>query len=222
MRLLILGASGAGKGTQAKVIADYFNINHISTGDWLREEIKKDTALCRAVGKLIDRGYLVPDELMLSIMEEIIDEDDFILDGYPRTLEQVKALDRLCNNMQKPIDMAINITVPDEEIIKRITGRKVCTNCNELYHIDFKPPQVYMVCDVCKGDLIQRVDDTLDTVRKRLEIYHSQFEPILEFYEKKSMLISTTGTGNSKEISENLISLLKKKLNKSALEGRHI
>ena len=212
MRLLILGASGVGKGTQAKIIAKEFGINHIATGDWLREEIKKDTALCRAVGRLIDQGYLVPDELMLSILYEIIHDDDFILDGYPRTLRQAQELDALCNSMNKPIDVALNITVPDEDILQRITGRKVCPSCNEIYHKTFKPSVVFGFCDNCGTKLIQRVDDTLDTVRNRLKIYHSQFEPILDFYEKKSMLISISGVGKSGEISKNLIALLKEKL----------
>ncbi|MDR2183863.1 MAG: adenylate kinase [Clostridiales bacterium] len=218
MRLLILGASGAGKGTQAQAIAKHFGIRHISTGDFLREEIKPNTALCRAVKRLIDRGDLVPDELMLSIVHEILEGDDFILDGFPRTFAQALALDEICEKLGCPIDMALNIHVPDDDIIQRITGRKVCPNGKAMFHIIFYPPKEAFMCDHCGGVLEQRPDDTASTVRHRLRIYHERTLPIIDFYHRQGFLISTGGTGDVAEITQNLIDLLNAKLLVAKLE----
>ena len=212
MRLIILGASGAGKGTQAQAIAKHFNVRHISTGDFLREEVIHDTAICRAVKRLIDRGDLVPDELMLSMMHEVLEGDDFILDGFPRTYAQALALDEICRKLGCQIDMALNIHVPDDEIIQRITGRKVCPECKTMFHIIFHPPKVDFVCDECGGALEQRPDDTASTVRHRLRIHHERTLPIIDFYRRQGLLISSSGTGNADDITKNLISFLQDKL----------
>ena len=212
MRLIILGASGAGKGTQAQAIAKHFNVRHVSTGDFLREETKTDSALCRAVKRLIDRGDLVPDELMLSIVHEVLEGDNFILDGFPRTFAQTLALDEICGNLNSPIDMALNITVPDDEVIQRITGRKVCPNCKAMFHILFYPPKKHFICDHCGCQLEQRPDDTASTVRHRLKIYHERTLPIIDFYERQGLLISTSGIGEADEITNNLIKLLEERL----------
>jgi len=211
MRLIILGASGAGKGTQAKMIAEHFNISHISTGDLLRDEVKRDTALCRAVGRLIDRGYLLPDELMLSIVEEIVEENNVILDGFPRTIHQAVALNKICKNANEPIDMVLHIYVPDEVIIKRITGRKVCPDCGLMYHMEFYPPKNGNTCDSCKTELIQRVDDIDSTVRTRLQIYHEQTEPVIDYYEDQGLLITASGLGEADDISKNLITIMEER-----------
>jgi adenylate kinase len=212
MRLIILGASGAGKGTQAQAIASHFGVRHISTGDLLREEVKYDTALSRAVKRLIDRGDLVPDELMLSIMHEILEGDNFILDGFPRTFAQALALDEICGLLKCPIDMALNIHVPDDDVIQRITGRKVCPDCKAMFHIVFYPPKQNFICDNCGGRLEQRPDDTASTVRHRLKIHHERTLPIIDFYRRQGLLISVSGTGEAEEISKNLIGLLEEKL----------
>jgi len=212
MRLLILGASGAGKGTQAQAIAKHFNVRHVSTGDFLREETKTDSALCRAVKRLIDSGDLVPDELMLSVVYEILEGDNFILDGFPRTFAQALALDEICEKLNTPINMALNIDVPDDDVIQRITGRKVCTECKAMFHILFYPPKDKFICDNCGGTLEQRPDDTASTVRHRLKIYHERTLPIIDFYRRQNMLISTSGVGDAEEITSYLIKLLEERL----------
>jgi len=211
MRLIILGASGAGKGTQAQAIAEHFGVRHVSTGDFLREEIRHDTAICRAVKRLIDRGDLVPDELMLSMVHEILEGDNFILDGFPRTFAQALALDEICRKLGNQIDMVLNIHVPDDEIIQRITGRKVCPGCKSMFNILFSPPKTEDVCDHCGGALEQRPDDTASTVRHRLKIHHERTLPIIDFYRRQGLLISSSGAGNPEDITKNLISFLQDK-----------
>ena len=212
MRVLMIGASGVGKGTQALKLAKYFNIEHVSTGDLLREEVKYNSALSRAVGKLIDRGYLLPDELMLSIAEEIIEKDNIILDGFPRTIFQARALDNMCNELNSPIDIAVHIHIPDDIILERVTGRYVCEGCGRMYHISYYQPKQQGVCDDCNSRLIQRVDDTDSTVRNRLRIYHEQTEPIINHYYKQGLLVSVSGLGDVDEVFEVILSLMNKRL----------
>jgi len=220
MRLIILGASGAGKGTQAKAIADHFGVQHVSTGDFLREEVKLNSALSRAVKRLIDRGDLVPDELMLSIVQGFLADDNFILDGFPRTYAQALALDEMCLTLGAPIDMALNIHVSDDDIIQRIVGRKVCPDCSAMFHMFFYPPKEAFKCDHCGGELVQRPDDTASTVRHRLKIYHERTVPIIDFYKRQGILISTSGAGDAEEISKNLISIIEAKTLISQLEEK--
>jgi len=204
--MVILGASGAGKGTQAKAIKNHFGMKHISTGDILREEVKKDSAICKAVKRLMDRGDLVPDELMLSIVEGIlVEESHFILDGFPRTYSQTLALDAICQRVNAPIDIAVEIQVPDNEIIQRITGRMVCPKCTAMFHNSFLPPKVSGVCDNCQTALTQRPDDTTETVKRRLELYHNLTASITDYYRRQGILITVDGMGDAGEISANLI-----------------
>jgi adenylate kinase len=213
MRLVILGPSGAGKGTQAQALVKHFGMKHISTGDILREEVKKDSALCRAVKRLMDRGDLVPDELMLSVVEGILaEEDHFILDGFPRTFSQALALNAICERLGAHIDVAVSIYVPDDEIIQRITGRTVCPNCKTMFHTIFLPPARHGICDKCDTALYQRPDDTMDTVKHRLKLFHNLTEPIIDFYRRQGILISKNGVGDAEQISKELIKALEEKL----------
>ena len=212
MRLVILGPSGAGKGTQAKALIEHFNLKHISTGDVLREEVKKDNVLSRAVKRLMDRGDLVPDELMLSVVEGILsEENNFILDGFPRTFSQTLALDAICNRIAAPIEVAISISCPDDEIIQRITGRTVCPKCTEMFHTVFLPPKKHGICDKCGAELYQRPDDTMETVKRRLQLFHDLTDPIIDFYRRKGILISVNGKGDIGEITKQLIKQLEEK-----------
>ena len=214
MRVVILGASGAGKGTQAQALTKHFGMKHISTGDILREEVKKDSAICRAVKRMMDRGDLIPDELMLSILEGIlVEEDHFILDGFPRTYSQTLALDAICQRVGTPIDVVISIDVPDDEVIQRITGRWVCPGCTKMFHDVFLPPKVKGVCDECGTNLTQRPDDTAETVRRRLDLFHNLTGPIVDFYDRKGILIKKDGVGDATQISQDLIKALEEKQN---------
>jgi len=212
MRLVILGASGAGKGTQAKALASHFGLRHISTGDVLREEIKKDSIVCRALKRLMDRGDLIPDEIMLSIVEVILsEENNFILDGFPRTFSQALALNAICERLGAPIDAAVDIHVPDEKILQRLTGRTVCPSCTAMFHKEYFPPKVTGVCDKCGGGLIQRPDDTAETVQHRLKLYHKLTEPIADLYRRQGILISVDGTGEANQITQDLIKALEER-----------
>jgi len=205
----MLGASGVGKGTQAMKIAEHFGIKHISTGDLLREEVKTDNRLSRAISRLIDAGNLVPDELMLSIIQEILEnEKGFVLDGFPRTYAQALELTEMCGNVGTNIDLALNLDVPDHEILQRITGRKVCPECKAMFHIIFYPTKEPGICDICNTRLEQRPDDTAKTVRHRLKVYHERTAPIIDYYRRLDMLVSASGTGDAEYISRSLISLL--------------
>lgn len=213
MRLVILGASGAGKGTQAQMLAKHYGMRHISTGDFLRHEVQKDSAICRAVKRLMDRGDLVPDELMLSILEGIIvEEEHFILDGFPRTFSQTLALHSICEKLKKPIDVALSIHVPDDEIIQRITGRTVCSKCSTMFHTVFMPPAKLGICDSCEGELIQRPDDTMTTVKRRLSLFHGLTNPIIDFYTRQGILINMNGLGDADEIGKTIIKSLDEKM----------
>jgi adenylate kinase len=213
MRIVILGASGAGKGTQAKALASHYDIHHISTGDVLREEVKKDSIVCRALKRLMDRGDLVPDELMLSIVEGILSEEkDFVLDGFPRTFAQALALNAICERLGIPIDVAVNIQVPDDKIIQRLTGRTVCPVCTAMFHTIYLPPKLSGVCDKCGAALIQRPDDTAETVKHRLKLYHKLTEPIADLYRRQGILISVNGLGEANEITRELIKSLEEKI----------
>ena len=212
MRIVILGPSGAGKGTQAQALTKHFGMKHISTGDILREETKKDSAICKAVKRLMDRGDLVPDELMLSIVEGIAaEEDHFILDGFPRTFSQSLALQAICKRIGAPIDLAISFNVPDNEIIQRIVGRLICPKCASMFHIHFLPPKTEGKCDNCGTELIQRVDDTVDTVKRRLQLYHDLTAPVVDFYRREGVLLEVNGSGDASKITEDLIKVLEEK-----------
>lgn len=199
MNLILLGAPGAGKGTQAEVICKALNIPTISTGNMLREAVKNGTKSGLEAKGYMDSGKLVPDEVVIGILKDRIAEDDckngFILDGFPRTVPQAEALD----NMGVAIDKVVEIYVPDEKIKQRLSGRRVCESCGNSYHIDFKPTKVEGVCDACGGKTVIRKDDEPETVNNRLAIYHEQTAPLKGYYEKQGKLVTVEG---QEEVSE--------------------
>ncbi len=188
MKLILLGAPGAGKGTQAEVICEKLNIPAISTGNIIREALRNATELGLKAKSYMDSGALVPDEVVIEIIRERLAKDDcqngFILDGFPRTVPQAEALDR----MGIMIDRVIDIEVPDEKIEARMSGRRVCEKCGASYHVDYKPSKDGKTCDLCDGNLIQRKDDAPETVRERLRVYHEQTEPLKDYYQKTGKL----------------------------------
>lgn len=193
MNIIMLGAPGAGKGTQAAVLCEHFGIPTISTGNMIREALKNGTEMGLKAKSYMDDGKLVPDEVVIGIVKERLSEDDckkgFILDGFPRTIPQAEALD----NMGVDIQYVINIDVADESIIKRMSGRRVCENCGRPYHIESLKPQKDGVCDDCGGTLVQRKDDHPDTVLARLEVYHKETEPLADYYRKQGKLVNVEG-----------------------------
>jgi len=199
MRLIILGPPGAGKGTQAQLLAEKYNIPAISTGNIIRNEIREETNLGREAKQYIDKGLLVPDEVVIEIIKNRLSEEDckngFILDGFPRTVAQAEAL----SNMAIHIDKVLNMEVADEKIIERISGRRECINCGATYHISYKKPVTDNVCDICGSPLTRRKDDDPETVKNRLKVYHSQTEPLKEYYRNKNLLVTVYG---KEEISD--------------------
>lgn len=193
MKIILLGAPGAGKGTQAEVICNRYNIPAISTGNIIREALKTGTEMGLKAKSYMESGALVPDEVVIGIIKERIVKDDckdgFILDGFPRTIPQAEALDK----MGIVIDKVIDIEVPDEKIINRMSGRRVCEKCGASYHLEYKKPKVEGICDACSGTLIQRKDDHPDTVKSRLDVYHSETEPLKDYYEKQGKLTVVEG-----------------------------
>lgn len=193
MNIIMLGAPGAGKGTQAAVLCEHFGIPTISTGNMIREALKNGTEMGLKAKSYMDDGKLVPDEVVIGIVKERLSEDDckngFILDGFPRTIPQAEALDA----MGVDIQYVINIDVPDEKIIKRMSGRRVCENCGRPYHIESLKPKKDGVCDDCNGTLVQRKDDHPDTVLARLDVYHKETEPLADYYRKQGKLVNVEG-----------------------------
>ena len=193
MKLIFLGAPGAGKGTQAEKVSEYLNIPTISTGNIIREALKNGTEMGKKAKSYMDAGALVPDDVVIGIIQERLTQPDcengFILDGFPRTIPQAEALDR----MGIHIDRIIDIEVPDDTIAQRVSGRRVCATCGSSYHLDYKKPQVEGVCDRCQGALVQRKDDQPETVKERLAVYHEQTEPLKDYYAKSGKLVIVEG-----------------------------
>lgn len=198
MKIIMLGAPGAGKGTQAKMIAKEYGIPHISTGDIFRANIKNNTELGKEAKTYMDAGQLVPDELTVKILLDRVAEDDckngYVLDGFPRTIPQAEVLDEALAKMGDKIDYAVNVDVPDDNIVKRMGGRRACVTCGATYHIEHVPPKKEGICDVCGSKLILRDDDKPETVLNRLKVYHEQTQPLIDFYQKKNVLHSVDGT----------------------------
>jgi len=214
MRLVFLGAPGAGKGTQAKRLVEKYGIPQISTGDLLRAAVAAGTPLGKEAKAYMDRGELVPDSVVLGMVKERLSQDDckkgFILDGFPRNVAQAEALDKMLAEMNMPLDLALNLDVPFDDLMKRLTGRRTCKSCGQMYNIYYSPPKVEGKCDKCGGELFQRDDDKEETIRKRLEVYKAQTEPLIEYYSKKGILKSVSGTGSIDEIFNNICAILEK------------
>lgn len=212
MKIIMLGAPGAGKGTQAKRIAAKYGIPHISTGDIFRENIKGNTALGIKAKVYMDQGLLVPDELVLELIMDRFKAPDckkgYVLDGFPRTIPQAKALDEALEKNNDRIEYAIDVDVKDEVIIKRMAGRRACLNCGRTYHVDTLKSKREGFCDYCDTELVLRDDDKPETVKKRLEVYHEQTQPLMEYYKKKEILYSVDGTGEIDRIYNDIIHLL--------------
>lgn len=204
MKIVMLGAPGAGKGTQAKMIAEKYGIPHISTGDIFRANIKNGTELGMEAKKYMDQGLLVPDELTVRILLDRVAKDDckngYVLDGFPRTIPQAEVLDRELTKIGDQIDYAIDVEVPDENIIRRMSGRRACLNCGATYHIEHIPPRKDGICDTCGSKLVLRDDDRPETVKNRLDVYHTQTQPLIDFYRAKGILRTVDGTMDMKEV----------------------
>ncbi|MEW6662795.1 MAG: adenylate kinase [Bacillota bacterium] len=197
MRLLLMGPPGAGKGTQAEVLTKKLEIPHISTGDMFRKALKEGTPLGRKAKEFMDAGQLVPDQVTVGIVEERLAEEDcqkgFLLDGFPRTVPQAEALKELLQKKGVTLDAVLNIKVPAEKLVSRLTGRRVCRNCGATYHVLYNPPQEAGVCGHCNGELYQRGDDREDTVRNRLAVYEGQTAPLISYYDTQGLLRDVNG-----------------------------
>ena len=209
MKLILLGAPGAGKGTQAEILCDRLNIPTISTGNMIREAMKSGTEMGLKAKEYAENGKLVPDEVVIGIVDERLRKEDcqngFILDGFPRTIPQAEALDR----MGIAIDRVVDINVPDEVITRRVSGRRACLDCGSTYHIDTKKPNVEGICDRCGSTLVQRKDDLPETVLERLHVYHAQTEPLRDYYAAAGKLLVVDGQQGIQEIAEQTLELLK-------------
>ena len=212
MKIIKLGAPGAGKGTQAKMIADEYKIPHISTGDIFRANIKEGTELGVEAKKYMDQGLLVPDELVVDLVVDRLAQEDCangcVLDGFPRTIPQAEALDAALASKGEAIDYAIDVDVPDENIINRMSGRRACVACGATYHIVHIPTKVEGVCDRCGEGLILRDDDKPETVKKRLDVYHAQTQPLIDYYTAKNVLKSVDGTVDMNEVFQAIVNIL--------------
>ncbi|MFA6000764.1 MAG: adenylate kinase [Thermoleophilia bacterium] len=212
MRLVLLGAPGAGKGTQAKKLIEKYGMPQISTGDLLRAAVGAGTDLGKEAKSYMDKGELVPDSVVLGMVEERLQEDDckngYILDGFPRNTAQAEALDEMLDKLGMSLDAALSVDVPLEDLMKRLTGRRTCKDCGQMYNLYFSPPATEGKCDKCGGELYQRDDDKEETIQKRLEVYTAQTAPLIDYYDKKGIVKSVTGTGNIDEIFANVVTTL--------------
>ena len=211
MKIIMLGAPGAGKGTQAKMIAEKFGIPHISTGDIFRANIKNGTELGAKAKEYMDKGLLVPDELVVDLIMDRFKADDckngYILDGFPRTIPQAEALDKALSANGDSVDYAIDVEVPDENIVNRMSGRRACVGCGATYHIKYNPTKVEGKCDACGEALILRDDDKPETVLNRLNVYHEQTQPLIDYYNKKGILKEVDGTVDMNDVFNAIVSI---------------
>ena len=212
MKIIMLGAPGAGKGTQAKMIADKYGVPHVSTGDIFRANIKNGTELGKEAKKYMDQGLLVPDELTVKILLDRVSQPDckngYVLDGFPRTIPQAEVLDKALAELGESIDYAIDVDVPDENIVKRMSGRRACVSCGATYHVVHVPPKKEGICDRCGSELILRDDDKPETVKNRLDVYHKQTQPLIDFYTKKGVLKTVDGTVDMQDVFKAIVAIL--------------
>ena len=212
MKIIMLGAPGAGKGTQAQMIAEKYSIPHISTGDIFRANIKNGTELGKKAKEYMDKGLLVPDELTVQLLLDRVANDDckdgYVLDGFPRTIPQADVLDNELTKLGDKVDFAVNVDVPDENIVRRMSGRRACLKCGATYHIEHIPPKVEGVCDKCGSELVLRDDDKPETVQNRLSVYHEQTQPLIEYYDKKHILKTVDGTKDMQEVFSDIVNIL--------------
>lgn len=212
MELLLMGPPGAGKGTQAEVLTEKFNIPHISTGDMFRAAVKEGTELGKKAKECMDKGQLVPDEVTIGIVKERLSKDDckkgFLLDGFPRTVEQADALTKILEELKLPNIRVLNINVPKEELVERAVGRRICKACGKTYHLKFNPPKKENVCDACGKELYQRADDTAETMNERIGVYEASTKPLIEYYKKMGVYEEVDGKLSIEKVSEALIGLL--------------
>ena len=212
MKIIMLGAPGAGKGTQAKMIAEKYSIPHISTGDIFRANIKEGTELGKKAKTYMDKGELVPDELVVDLVVDRLAKDDaakgYVLDGFPRTIPQAEALDAALAKRNEKVDFAIDVNVPDENIVKRMSGRRACVGCGATYHIVNVPPKKEGICDTCGGELILRDDDKPETVLNRLSVYHEQTQPLIDYYNKKGIMKEVDGTVDMNDVFAAICNIL--------------
>ena len=212
MKIVMLGAPGAGKGTQAVMICEKYGIPHISTGDIFRSNIKNGTELGKKAKEYMDQGKLVPDELTIQLLLDRVAQDDckngYVLDGFPRTIPQAEVLEEALTKLGDRIDYAINVEVPDENIVKRMGGRRACVNCGATYHIEHVPPKKEGICDNCGSELILRDDDKPETVKNRLSVYHKQTQPLIDFYNGKGVLRTVDGTVDMKDVFNAIVAIL--------------
>ena len=212
MKIIMLGAPGAGKGTQAKKIAAKYDIPHISTGDIFRANIKNGTELGNKAKTYMDQGLLVPDELVVDLVVDRVQQDDckngYVLDGFPRTIPQAEALDKALAALGDKVDYAIDVNVPDENIVNRMGGRRACVGCGATYHLVYAPTKTEGICDVCGKELILRDDDKPETVQKRLNVYHEQTQPLIDYYTKASILKTVDGTVDINDVFAAIVEIL--------------
>ena len=212
MKIIMLGAPGAGKGTQAKRIAAKYQIPHISTGDIFRANIKGGTELGMKAKTFMDKGMLVPDEITIGMLMDRIKEADcangYVLDGFPRTIPQAESLTKALAAMGEAVDYAINVDVPDENIINRMSGRRACLGCGATYHVAFNPPKQEGICNTCGQNLVLRDDDKPETVKKRLDVYHDQTQPLIDYYKAAGVLAEVDGTQNMEDVFQGIVNIL--------------
>jgi adenylate kinase len=213
LNIILVGPPGSGKGTQANMIEDMYGVKHIPIGDILRENVRNDTPLGKEAKKFMDSGQLVPDPLLVGIIKDRLAKPDvkggWMLDGYPRTIPQAEALDEILHALGQSIDVVLNINAPDEVLIKRLMGRRIC-KCGTTYQIQYNQPKVAGKCDACGAELIQRADDNETTIKQRLQIYHARTQPLIEYYGNRGIVAIISGVGDVKEIFEKITKVLNK------------
>ena len=208
MRLIVIGAPGAGKGTQAKILAAHFNARHVSTGDLLREHIEAGDEIGCRVAEIMNRGQLVPDDIVVELIRKDVESGNFIFDGFPRTIAQAQILDEMLMRLRLPLDRVIYVTISDDIIIERMAGRQTCLNCGAIYHVLHNPASVPWVCDKCGNELIVREDDSAPVVKRRLDNYYGMTEPIIEHYRNKGLVYEISGNQPIDKITESIVAEL--------------